>query len=51
MAKVNISATIDEKIVEKVNLLSLPEAEDRSFSKMIEILLKEALKARGIKSK
>lgn len=42
--KVNISASVDETVNEEVIELALPKNEDRSFSKMVEILLKLGIK-------
>lgn len=50
-SKTNISATVDQKINESIEDLRKPENEDRSFSKMVEILLREALVKRGINLK
>lgn len=44
--KINTSITWDEKIFNEVEELRSPKKEDRSFSKMSEILVKEALDAR-----
>jgi hypothetical protein len=47
MAKASISATVDEDIIEKVEKSA--KKENRTFSNMLETLIKEALAARGIK--
>jgi hypothetical protein len=47
--KVKITASIDEKLEDRVRATSIKE--NRNFSNMLEVLLDEALLARIIKSK
>lgn len=47
MAKVQISATVDDKVNDRV--IKLSEKENRSFSNMLETLLDEALLQRIIR--
>ena len=48
MAKVKITATVEEKVNESV--IKLSEKENRNFSNMVEVLLDEALLQRIIHS-
>lgn len=47
MAKVQISATVDDKVNDRV--IKLSEKENRSFSNMLETLLDEALLQRIVR--
>lgn len=51
MAKELLSTTVDTAIIERIEKLAAPKNEDRSLSKMTEILLREALDARDKKTK
>ena len=51
MPKEVIYATVDEGTIKEVKKLAHPDNENRSFSAMVDILLKEAVKARNGKKK
>lgn len=51
MPKKSTNVTIDTEVIKEVDKLREQPTENRSFSNMIEILVTEALKIRGIKIK
>jgi hypothetical protein len=51
MSKISTNITIDTKVKEMVDELRIKPTENRTFSNMIETLVKEALHARAIKIK
>jgi hypothetical protein len=51
MSKISTNITIDTEVKKEVDDLRLNSTENRTFSNMIETLVKEALKARKQKRK